>query len=226
MRILFSIVAYASIATVITIGGGLMYLLNTDRLDDEKMFRIVALMHDVDVEQVMANEKNDELEVPPEEVSLKDVQWRREVLTRDHEVKRDALRRGKQQFDFAYQRLREEMKRFDEIAGELQRQLKKDGELASQDSVEKVVRDLEAVKPDVAKELLLRTLNRDEGINDVIKLMNSMSTSKLKNLLKTFRTEDELEKLDMIHQVMLKGGADKQEIDRAMQELNSLNAGP
>jgi len=71
IRFLFPLIAYFCVATVITVGAGYGYLLHTGNLDDEKLFRIVSILHGVDLDELEAEQSTDEAEVPPEELSYK-----------------------------------------------------------------------------------------------------------------------------------------------------------
>lgn len=220
MRMLGLLIGYVSTATMMSLAIGLAYLWKTDRLDDEKTFRIVALLHDVDVDKLAETEQPDEAVTPNEEPSLDDMQRYREVMARNFEVKQNALRRGRQEYDYSYERLKEENSRFTELAQDLEQQLEKEVQLSSEKAVSNVVRDLEMVKPETAKELLRRTLNESkDGMKDTILLINAMSTGKLKKLLQAFKTEEELDDLHRIHQTQLVGGPQQAMMSQALEEL-------
>ncbi|MEM6797948.1 MAG: hypothetical protein AAF589_00405, partial [Planctomycetota bacterium] len=206
MRMLGALIGYLCTATVLSAAFGFAYLWQTERLDDEKVFRIVALMHDVDIDALEAEETADDAVTPEEEPSLDDIVRYRAVIARNYEVKQDALRRGRQLFDQSYEQIKEEMRRLAETVAELDNRIQQEGELANKEAVSKVVRDIEAVSPDTGKELLRRRLKEPEGLADVIKLMNAMSTGKLKKILLKFRTAEELDDLHRIHSTELEGG--------------------
>ena len=84
VRLLFALIGYVATATVITMALGLAYLWRTDRLTDEKIFRITALMQGVDIEQIAAAEKGTEGEVPPEEPSVDDIANQQQIFDRNY----------------------------------------------------------------------------------------------------------------------------------------------
>ncbi len=222
IHILFALIGYVSTATVITIVLGVGYLFYTDRLNDEKTFRMVALMQDVDLQQLSEAQRGSEPEVPPEELSLNEVVQRQQVLDRNYEVKLLSLQRGRQEYEHQLQQLKEQTERYDRLAQDWQNKLRQREELTTQENVGKVVRDLEQVRPAIAKDLLLRWL--DEGrMDDVILLMSKMSESKLSKILKTFETAVELDKLHSIHERMINGDSTQPAIDQALGELKALD---
>jgi hypothetical protein len=66
----------------------------------------------------------------------------------------------------------------------------------------------------------------NEGrMDDAILLMSKMSEAKLGRILKTFQTDEELNKLHEIHQRIIAGGSTTSELQRALDELKAVDAG-
>ncbi len=225
MRIVFALIGYLSTATVIAACLVVGYLWRTSALTDDKMFRMVALLHDVDIEKIAAETDVVASAVPDEEPSLDEVERYREVLLRNYEVKNESLERGRQEFENLLTQLRESTQRFDKLARDLTSQLKQQGELSTKENIEKVVRDLELLSADKAQELLLRHLTEADGVNDVILLMGKMTSSKLKKVLEEFNEQSDLDELYKIHSLMLDGHPQKPIIDKAMQMIKSGESG-
>ncbi|TWT31218.1 hypothetical protein KOR34_45940 [Posidoniimonas corsicana] len=224
MRMLMTLVGYVCTATVVSATLGLAYLYSSNRVDDEKLFRVVALLHDVDIDRIAEETEVATEEIPSEEPSPEEVEWRRQILARNHEVKLEALKRNKLNFDASLNALITEKARFDEIASKLEQQLEEEGELSNKQSVLKVVQNLELMKPDQAKEELKRILAEEDGVNNVIKLTGSMNTGKLKKILQRFTEEGEQEELHAIIQSMLNGGPQQEVFQDALEELNKLKS--
>jgi hypothetical protein len=221
IRYLFALIGYLATATVITMTLGLVYLWRTDRLSDERIFRITALLQGVDLEQIAASEKKTEGEVPREEPSVDDVVGQQQVQDRNYEVKLLTLQRGRQEFDSRLQQLRTQSERFDRQAREWETKLKQEGELSTQENIAKVVSDLEQVKPATAKDLLMRWVSEDR-MDDVILLLGKMSETKKGKILKSFATPDELDKLHEIHRRLIDSKENEDQLQQAQNELESL----
>jgi hypothetical protein len=224
LHMLFALIGYVCTATVITAVLGALYLWHTDQLNDEKMFRMVALLHDVDLQQIAAKQKKTTEEVPPEEPSLANVAHQQQVLDRNFEVKLLALQRGRQDYDFSLQQLKEERSRYDRMAQEWQDKLKQHDERATQENVAKVVAQLEQVKPAIGKKLLMRYI-AENRMDDAILLMGKMSESKLTKILKTFESDEELDKLHEIHQRIVASGGDTSQLNKAIDRLKPAESG-
>ena len=158
--LLLAFIAYVCIATVITLALVIGYWWHTEQLTDEKLFRIMALLHDVDLNQIAEAHRKSGDEVPPEEPSLVDISHQQQILDRNHEVKLLALQRGSQEYHHRFQLLKEQADRNDRLAQDLQNRLKQHEELTTQENVAKVVSQLEQLQPDIAKQSLMRWIDQ------------------------------------------------------------------
>lgn len=220
--LLFGLIAYVCVATVITLALVLGYLWHNDQLSNEKLFRLMALMQDVDLQQMTAAEHKSPDDVPPEEPSLNQVMHHQQVQDRNFEVKLLALQRGRQEYDTSLQKVTEQIDRYDRLAQNWQSRLKQEQELTSQENLAKVVSQLEQVRPDVGKDALMRWID-EKKMDDAILLMSKMSESKLAKILKTFETPGELGKLHEIHERIISGGADNSKLEKALGELDAVD---
>jgi ATP-dependent Lon protease len=221
--LVLGLIAYVCVATVITLALIFAYLWHNEQLNGEKVFRIVALLQDVDLQQISAaQQKKPGENVPPEEPSLNQVMHQQQVQDRNFEVKLLALKRGKQDYDTSLHELNEKIDRYDRMVQDIQTRLNKQQEAMTTQNVAKVVGQLEQVKPDVAKDSLMKFIEEDR-MDDAILLMSKMSESKLKNILKTFQTPQELTKLHDIHRRIMSGGPEAANLKKAINELKSLD---
>jgi hypothetical protein len=219
--LLFGLIAYVCVATVVTFALIIGYLWHNDQLNDDKMFRLMAVMQDVDLQKMAAAETKSESDVPPAEQSLNQVMHHQQVLDRNFEVKQLALQRGKQEYDSSYQQLVEQTARYDRIAQDWQNRLKQEQELTSQQNVARVVSQLEQVSPDVGKQQLMLWID-EKKMDDAILLMSKMSESKLAKILKTFESETELKQLHEIHERIISSGNENSKLEKALGELNAV----
>ena len=221
--LLFGLIAYVCVATVITLALIVGYLWHNDQLNDDKMFRLMAVMQDVDLQKMAAVDKKADKEVPPAEQSLNQVMHHQQVLDRNFEVKQLALQRGKQEYDASYQQLVEQTARYDRIAQDWQSRLKQEQELTTQQNIAKVVSQLEQVSPDVGKQQLMLWIE-EKKMDDAILLMSRMAENKLAKILKTFESETELKQLHEIHERIISSGNENSKLEKALGELNSVGA--
>lgn len=221
LSLLFALIGYASTATVIAAALGVGYLWRTDRLNDEKMFRLVALMHDIDMQQIAKDQRRIDEEVPPAELSLDDLMRRQQVLDRNFEVKMLALQRGRQEYNDRLQQLKSQTERYDRLAQDWQERLRQEEDRALQENIAKIVRDYERVKPEIAKDLMMRWID-DNRLDDVIEFMSRMAENNLGKVLKKFETEVELDKLHEIHLRVISGEPEKSRLNEVLGELRAV----
>ena len=222
--LLLALMGYVCVATVITLALIIGYLWHSDQLDEEKIFRMVALVQDVDLEALAAAQQKTADGVPAEEPSLNDMLRHQHIQDRNFEVKLLSLQRGRQEYDHRLQLLQERIDRYDRLATDWQSRLKKEEELMTQENLAKVVAQLEQVRADTGKDLLMRWINEGR-MDDAILLMSKMSENKLGRILKTFQTDDELNKLHEIHQRIIGSGAANSELQKALGELKAIEGG-
>ena len=222
IRLLFSLIGYVATATVITLALGLAYMWKTDQLTDEKLFRVLALLQGVDLEQLTASAQAAGDKVPDEELSTDAIIGQQQVADRNYEVKLLSLQRGRQEYDHSLQQLLVQRERFDRLAQDWENKLKQQDELTTQENLTKVVSDLEQVKPATAKSLLMQWID-DGRMEDVIMLLGRMSDIKKAKVLKSFATPDELEKLHEIHRLMIDGKQDKENSSKPKANWTALS---
>jgi hypothetical protein len=217
---LMSLIGYFCVATVITLGLIVGYLWRTDLLNQQKAFRIVALLQDVDLEQLAEAQDKTGDDVPPEEPSMDDMLRHQQIQDRNFEVKQLALQRGRHEYDHRLQLLKEQTDRYDRLATEWQSRWKKEQELTTQENLAKVVAQIEQLRADNGKAMLVRWI--DEGrMDDAILLMSKMSENKLGRILKTFETEEELNKLHEVHQRIISSGSANSQLEKALGEMKA-----
>lgn len=221
--LLFGLIAYVCVATVITLALIVGYLWHNDQLNNDKMFRLMAVMQDVDLQKMAAVDKQADKEVPPAEQSLNQVMHHQQVLDRNFEVKQLALQRGKQEYDASYQLLVEQTARYDRIAQDWQSRLKQEQELTTQQNIAKVVSQIEQVSPEVGKQQLMLWIE-EKKMDDAILLMSRMAENKLAKILKTFESDTELKQLHEIHERIISSGNENSKLEKALGELNAVGA--
>ena len=230
MRFLLAAIGYAATATVLATVLGLGYLWQSEMLTDERVFRIVALLQGVEIDQSGGepDRSDPSLETPGEESSLVEQERVRAIALRSDEARLVALERGQAEFEHSLGQLVGERKRFDEMATELNQRLEQESNDALEDGVQAVVRDLRLAKPDKGKELLLKLLERggsdplakDAALQEVIRLINAMPQGTWENILKRFEGEQELEQLHQIQVEQLKGGPKQSVLAEALGIVN------
>lgn len=231
MRFVLAIIGYLCTATVIAAALGVGYLWQSERLTDEKVFRMVALVYDVDVDAAADEQSDRRFETPDEQLSLDEINRLRQVRDRNYEVRKNVLDRGTSEFQYLLDQLIVARVRYDDMAQELDERIQQEKNLLSQESISSVVNTLKSVKPAEAKELLLRFLDtgtdpekKQAGKDDVIRLLNALPPDTREGILKKFKTPEELNTLHDLLDDMLDGGAPARVLDQTLEQLKNRQA--
>lgn len=224
IRILFPLVGFFCTATVIAGVASYGYLRHMGILDDEKAFRIVALLNDVDLEKISDQHSDKEPDVPPEEMSHEQGQELMQVAALHLQSKRDDLDKQLEQFEAKLREMTAENNRYQGFKREVQLYLEKVKEEAEDSGLLAVRNQIQNLIPKKQAKPILVTWIKEEKTRQVIQILNGMPAKKRTDILKTFDTPEDLEMLAKIQQQMLDGDPIKPFVEEQMQKLSDENA--
>ncbi len=219
VRILFPIIAYICVATVITLGAGYGYLRQSGALDDQRMFRIVSLLHGIDLDQVAEDYESSHTSVPPEELSYDQRQEQVQIASLHIHAKQDELEKEISEFNNRFRELGTRMDRFNKIQNEVEHFFDQRRNVALESGIVAVrnqIKNLVAKKQ--AKPILIKML-KEKRTDQVILLLNGMSLRNRTDILKTFTSEEEVEMLYHLQKQMLAGDPEKSFLDEKLKEF-------
>ena len=224
IRFAFPLVGFLCTATVITALGSYGYLRKSGKLDDEKMFRIVAILHDVNLEKIAEENSEGAPDVPPEESSFDLRQEKMQMTTLSLQAKRDDLSRLLEDFDSQFKQLSTASARYQSYKTEVEQFLNKIKEEALDEGLVSVRNQIQNMIPKKqAKPLLIKMLKEEDRVQQVILILNGMSSKKRTDIIKTFEPED-LDILADLYKHMLDGDPVKPFVENQLKELNKLKA--
>ncbi|MEM8944642.1 MAG: hypothetical protein AAGD11_05605 [Planctomycetota bacterium] len=220
IRILFPLIGYFCVATVITLAAGYGFLRSNGLLDDESMFQIIALVHGVDLDEIAEANNTDEQDVPPEEMSFEDHQTHLRMSTLHLQAKQNDIEKLIADFRAERNRLDNQIDNITKFRQEVEEYLNQKRAKATADGVAGVREHWKNLNPKKQTKQLLIQMIRDGQMDRVIELLNGLNPNTRKEILKTFDTEDDIQMLYQIEQQMLTGGPDANFIDGKLSELN------
>jgi len=222
IRIMFPLIGYICTATVITLVAGLGYLHSTEALDDEDIFRIVSILHDIDLEKIAESHGPTEDEVPPEESSYDQQIEYRQVETLHLQAKQDDLEQQLGVFKDYFKTLNVATSRYQTFKHEVEQYLLQMEERAMESGLVAVrtqLQNLTAKKQ--AKPLLVQWI-KEGRIEDVILILNGISDRSRREIIRTFDTPEDIDMLKKIYEQMLAGHPEKTYIESKLKELQKL----
>ena len=221
-RVLSLIFIYFCVATLLAMGIGLGYLWATDKLTSDKAFKILAVIHGVELVDPEATQKLVEEEAP-EEMSYLDMEKLREIRSRDLELKIEAMNKGIEDLRWRRQQLAEEKNRHERIKSSFDTKL---AELSGESTRQGYANNRqlwETIPPKLVKQQIMAMVEKNE-IDDVVVILADMPNVKKGKIVTEFKAPDEVEVMGEILRKIRKGFPAKPLIDQARAKLESAPA--
>jgi hypothetical protein len=223
LGLLLPLISYVCVATVVSGALGYGYLRKSGQLDDEKLLRIVAIVQDVDLDEIKKESEAHTPALPAEEPSFDEQQRRSQTESLHFDAKQKQLAISLVNFDYQLKQLIAATDNYARLKQEVAEYLATQGELVLREAMQEVRQQLELLSPKQAKPILINYI-ADNDMDDVIKLLGSMKPKKREAILKTFTTEEDIEMLYKIQRKMLAGEPEKPFIDEKSKALEQLQA--
>lgn len=222
LHLFFQVVGYLCVATVLACLLGLGLLWHTGKLTNEKVFQIVAILHDVKLETgTDIPQKIDEEKMIAEEPSLEQLQRNRSLFDRNQEIKSEQLARQIAEFKHMRDLLVSEMERRDKVAQALDSRLAQAEADAINEGNAEIARHFNMMKPQQVKQEMMKMIENDE-METVIPLLNTMSDTQMKKVLQQFKTDPDIATIHALHKLMAAGFPKKEVADQIKKELQEL----
>ncbi len=223
LGLLIPLIGYTAVASVISIALGYGYLRKSGRLDDETLFRVVALVQGVDLEEIGKESEVEGDQVPAEEPSFDEQQRQLQTASLHFDAKQKQLAISLVNFDYQLKQLNAAIDNYARLKAEVADYLDEQGKLVLQEAMQDVREQLELLRPKEAKPILVKYIT-DNRVDDVIMLLGSMKARNREAILKTFTTDEDMEMLYRIQRKMLAGEPVKPFIDEKLKALEELKA--
>jgi flagellar motility protein MotE (MotC chaperone) len=197
LNLIPAVFTYFCVATVLALGVGVTFLWARGSLDEEKLFRVLAVVHDVDLDAAIDEAEELRKAVEDEQPALDDIIEARAIKSLDLDLRESALTKGLVDLLSLEARLQTEQDRYKQLKGSFDDLLAKMEGQKSDSALQEVQRTLEAMQPKQAKDQILKMLE-DDAMHDVVTIMKGMPIDKRKKIAGEFKTGDEPDKLHEI----------------------------
>lgn len=224
MRLLFAMIGYFCVATVITGVAGYGYLRHTGKLNDEKMFEVLAIMHEVDLDEIDAARSGADSETPPEEMSYAQQQAQLQVAALQFDAKRKELAESLEEFQHRFAQLNEATDRANRVSDKVLAFLKEQKEKAMDKALRDVREQLRILIPQKQAKPILSKMIDDGDVDEVIQLLASLPTRSRQAIVKTFVTDEDIDQLYLMTQRMLDGDPTLPYLEQQLKEMEALQA--
>jgi len=181
------------IATVLTQAVLVAYFVLVGSLNAESGTKMIALLNGIDIsgERLRQILKDSEDREQPD---FDEILAARKLKSYDMDIRLRSQQEFREDLSTMLAELIEERRRFDERFASFRTELEEIKAGAQKEGLQDVQRTLQSLDPEQAKEQLL-IMYEDKRIDDVVTIVQAMSTEKRKDILAEFVTKDETEKL-------------------------------
>jgi hypothetical protein len=210
---LTSALAAFCVATVMTQVILTGYLAARGALTAETASKLLALMNGIDItgnrlQQILRDSADGE------QPDFDEILEARKMQSYDMDMRLRSQQEFRDQISTMLAELREERDRFDSRLASFRRELQDLRTGAQKEGLQDVQRTLQSLDPVQAKEQLM-IMYDDERIDDVVTIVQAMSTEKRKDILAEFVSKDEADKLAEILRRISEGMPTSSLIDKA-----------
>jgi hypothetical protein len=222
LRLLIPLIGYVCVATVVTAALGFGYLRSSGKLNDETLYRMIALVHGVDLEKFEHAEEKAVADAPGEEPSFAQQQQFAQAATIQFDAKRKQLATSLIEFDHQLKRLTEETERYNDLGDSVKAKLNEDKQQILNEQLVKVSQQIEAMTPKTQGKPMLVMRIEEDRLDEAILLLNNLKPRSRQEILATFTSPEEIKYLYRIQRKMLEGGQAVDFIDEKLKELEQL----
>lgn len=210
---LSSVFAAFCVATVLTQIILFGYFLTRGVVNGETTTKVVALLNGIDISgnrlQQILRQSEDR-----EQPDFEDILEARKMESYDMDLRLRSEKEFSEQLSVKLAELTDERQRFDERRASFRRELEEIRVGAQKQGLQDVQRTLQSLDAAQAKEQLL-IMYEDERIDDVVTIVQAMSTDKRKDILAEFVSNEDAEKLAEILRRIGEGKPTTSVIDKA-----------
>lgn len=189
-KILRGLAAFC-VATVLTQVILLSYFLIRGTLNRNSAIQLIALVNGIDVSGMRLQEiyrQSEDYEQP----SYNEILTQRKMMSLDMDVRLRSQQEFRDELSIMLTDLRTDQDRFSDRLLAFRNELKELSEEAQDNGLQDVQRTLQSLDPEQAKEQLLIMYN-DKRIDDVVTILQAMSTDARKDILAEFTTPDDVD---------------------------------
>ena len=189
-KILRGLAAFC-VATVLTQVILLSYFLIRGTLNRNSAIQLIALVNGIDVSGMRLQEiyrQSEDYEQP----SYTEILTQRKMMSLDMDVRLRSQQEFRDELSIMLADLRTDQDRFSDRLLAFRNELKELSEEAQDNGLQDVQRTLQSLDPEQAKEQLL-IMYDDKRIDDVVTILQAMSTDARKDILAEFTTPDDVD---------------------------------
>lgn len=197
---LFTYFCVASMIALIAAGAALWF---KGALDRDRLYRVLAAAHGIDVITLHKQIVKEKKEADDEQPSYKERFTELTLKSLDLDLREDAVSNAWSEMHELRISLEVDRNRFEELKQAYAAKLQEIADEEQATSLKELQRTLEAIKPEQAKEQILKMLE-DDAMDDVVTILKNMAIDKRKKIIAEFEQGADADKLyDILKNIRL-----------------------
>ncbi len=219
-RVLGLVFAYVCVATVLAQAIGLGYAWRHGKISGDKLFRIVAVVHNVDLtteskEQAVAQVTD------KEEMSYDEKSRMKAIMSKNLDLKQQALNKGIENLRFDRDKLAQDWIHYENVKNGFEAKWAQFKGSTQEEGYTNVRLIWEKMKRGQAREHIM-TMEKDGQINDVVVLLSGMPNDERAKIIKDFSTEEELAVLAQILDLIRRGDPERSLVEDTLESIKKI----
>jgi hypothetical protein len=190
----------ASMIALIAAGAAMWF---KGALDRDRLYRVLAAAHGIDVITLQKKIAEEESAADNEQPSYKDRFTHLKLQSLDMDLRENAVTNAWNDMNDLRASLEVQTTRFDQRKAAYAAKLQEIADEEQATSLQELQRTLEAIRPEQAKEQILKMLE-DDAMDDVVTIMRNMAIDKRKKIIAEFKDGADVDKLyDILKNIRL-----------------------
>jgi hypothetical protein len=185
---------YFCVASVVALLAAIGAMWFKGALDHGRLYRVLAALHGIDVITLHEQLVEAEMELDSEQPSYQQRFEQMTLTSLDLDMRESAIENAWLEMDNLRTQLEVDTARFEEIKDAYAAKLQQFADEEEATSLRELQRTLEAIKPQQAKEQIIKMLD-DDAMEDVVMILKNMPIDKRKKIIGEFKDGPEIEVL-------------------------------
>ncbi len=220
-RMIGQFIAYVCVATVLAQAIGLGYVWSRGKINGDKLFRMVAVAHDVDLTPSDSDQQSVDPASDDEESSYEQKERLKAIVSKNLETKRQALQKGVENLAFDRHTVQDNWDHYERIKADFEQKWGQLRGSTKQAGLTNVRLIWEKMNRGQAKDNIMMMVERGQ-IKDVVVLLSGMPNDKRSKIIKDFSTEDEQDVLNEIVELIRRGDPETTLIEGTLEEIRGI----
>jgi hypothetical protein len=211
-----ALAAYLCVGTMFSLLIGAGYLWTSGKMNADKAFEMLALLHDVELHPKADAEKKTTSDDAPRP-SFEETLRQSKIEARQLELKLQAVTQGLKQLRFVRDEFTQDKERYERIKKDFQAELAKMRGGAKAEGFANVRLIWQNIQPKLAKEQIMQMIEQDE-IEDVVVILSDMPIRTRAKIVSAFTTDEEVAAMDEIMRLIREGSPEITAIENTLNQ--------